>query len=270
MVTAAVTEMLLHDVACYYGTAGAVATGSLGYVLEEHNVAFSFTSPNAGPLRVQGSKLPLRHLQPAREVTVTVPVAQFNADTMALGLGLTKSGDTVTIGDSSDTTLCPQISAAFVGQDLNGDTVRFDALYCSCGPDVDFEMGPTPPPSGLTLVFHCEDYSGSEPFFTFGDLTATIAGGVLTRTTTMHQVVGQGDAADDLDSITGSGLTNGEVLRLRPSTIGYLVTLKHVADTLELFGAADFELGGDLDDWIDLQYVTATTEWIEIARNEPL
>lgn len=266
MVTDAVTEMHLHDAAVYTGTAGAVATTGVGYVLGDDVVTIANAVPGYAPIRVQGKRLPLRHVQPDRQITVTVPLAQINADTMALALGVTKSGDTVRLGDSSDTILCPQMSLAVVGQDLNGDTIRADIPYCSVTPAVALSLTQNLPPARLDVVtFEAEagTSDATQPYWTFGDITVTISvGGVLTVTTSAHKVAGQGAAADVLDSITWAGVSDGQALRLRPSTIAYAITLTHLLDTLELIGLANIDLGVvTLDEWIDLEYAVADTAW---------
>lgn len=265
-----VTKMVLFEAAVFTGTAGATATTPIGYVIEEDSVEIATTSPGGFDIMVQGEKLRLRRAIVNRAVTVTVPAAQLTVDTMALALGLTAVGNTLTIGDANDPVLSPQISLAVVGQDLNGDTVRIDIPYCSASGESDTSLSQAVL-ARLPIVFGAEAKSGNYPFWTFGDITSTISGGVLTRTQAIHSVIGEGAVADILDSIAGTTelpLIDGETLRLIPSTIAYDVTMTHLNDTLELFGDANFLLGttSAINAWIDLQYDVADTAWVEKGR----
>ena len=62
----------------------------------------------------------------------------------------------------------------------------------------------------------------------------TVDGGVIIRNQTYHKVLGEGDAADNVDSITGG--VEGDIIIIRPA--GYAITLKD--------GTGNLMLGADL------------------------
>jgi hypothetical protein len=78
-------------------------------------------------------------------------------------------------------------------------------------------------------------------------------------------VLGEGAAADDLDSITAADLVDDETLRLMIYSTSQPITLKHLNGTLELTGDVDFIMTKTTD-WIDLKYDLAGTKWVETAR----
>lgn len=268
----AVGQMVLYEAAVFTGTAGAAATTVFGYVTEDDAVVVASTVPGGFPIRVQGEKFPLRHAIPNRGLSVTVPSAQMTEENTAMALGVTAVANVVTLGDANDTVLSPQMSVAVVGQDLNGDTVRLDIPYASASGESESSfsqavLAKTP------VVFNAE--AGGDPYWTFGDITSTISGGVLTRTQAIHSVIGEGAIADVLDSIAGTTalpLIDGETLRLIPSTVAYNITMTHLNSTLELFADANFLLGtgSGITATIDLKYVVADTAWKELRRYVPV
>lgn len=76
--------------------------------------------------------------------------------------------------------------------------------------------------------------------------SATIAAGVLTVTYEgKYKVVGAGAADDDLDSITG--LSDGQILKLQPSSDSVTITIKHDGSNINLNGGADFIMNSSKD-----------------------
>ena len=91
----------------------------------------------------------------------------------------------------------------------------------------------------------------------------TIAGGVVSVTRTYHSINGQGDAADDLDTINGGA--DGDLLILRAHALANDITLKD--------GTGNLSIAGDcvLDhrrDTITLLYDDTLSEWLELSRSE--
>jgi len=268
-----VGQMVLYEAAVFTGVAGAGATTVFGYVVEEDSVDISFTAPAGFDIRVQGERFPLRHAIPNRGLTVTVPSAQLTEENTAMALGVTAVANVVTLGNAADPVLSPQMSVAVVGQDLDGNAVRLDIPYASASGESDSSFSQAVL-AKMPVVFSAE--AGGDPYWTFGDITATIAAGVLTRTQAIHSIVGQGSVADVLDSIAAPAagtnpLIDEEKLRLYPSTIAYDITLTHLAGTLVLFGAANLLLGttSGITAYIDLEYNHAGTLWTEINRYVP-
>lgn len=80
---------------------------------------------------------------------------------------------------------------------------------------------------------------GTIGLLNFSSLSATIASGAITATKTYIVLTGQGDAADDLDTI--NGLSNGDIVILRQASgVGGNVTVKDGTGNLYLAGSADF------------------------------
>lgn len=93
--------------------------------------------------------------------------------------------------------------------------------------------------------------------------TLTIASGIVTVTRSSHAVDTEGAAAaDDLDTLTATGLTDGFVLILRAANVAHVVTLKDGTGNLLLNG--DCALSST-DATITLYY--DGTNWREMARS---
>ena len=93
----------------------------------------------------------------------------------------------------------------------------------------------------------------------------TIAGGAFAHVDleNCYRLAGQGDAADDLDDITGG--SDGDIIVLRIKDAANPITAKHLADTVELTGAVDFIMT-DLRDWLELVCEIGDTCWEEVSR----
>lgn len=83
----------------------------------------------------------------------------------------------------------------------------------------------------------------------------------------IHTVRGEGGAADDLDTITddGDALEDDEIVVLKIGTTDEPITVKHLANTLELDGDVDWTMTS-LDDELTLQYDLTGTKWEETGR----
>lgn len=100
---------------------------------------------------------------------------------------------------------------------------------------------------------------------------ATIATGVLAvGTAGVLSVKGEGDAADDLDTITTDTGDEVRFLLIRPYDAGsYAITVKHETDNIHLAGGTDCALFAPYS-WLLLAkytYAGGQDEWGEIARN---
>lgn len=108
--------------------------------------------------------------------------------------------------------------------------------------------------------------SSSGSFVVLGDgSTITIAGGSVTPTTGYHEVATEGGGAtDDLDTIVGSGLTEGSILVIRPDSSANTVVAKDDAGgNLRLAG--DFTMDHTED---TLTLIWSGVVWYEISRSD--
>ena len=216
--TLASGEFLFDGVALLTGTAGAVASSAWGYIPGENPITFGHEL-NLKDVTVQGEDLTLEQLSRKKGLTVGATGLQFNKTFLAQSLGTAAIGNTVVFGDPSVSAKITKISVALVGQDLDGNTFRLDLPYCNMATEsLAFEVGQEET-SFLEIEIKAlaPDAGGSAyPTYSFntGNQDATISSGVLTRTAGYIFVSGESAVSDDLDSITGSSLVDGERLTL--------------------------------------------------------
>lgn len=263
-----VDETLVGDVTVYVGTAGTPASNLLGFLREDD--AFDITDgPEPVPIKVHGQAFPHRHFLANRTGSVTLHSLQTNATLLGIAFGVTPSGQVITLDETPK--LMPQISLAFVSETLGGTAWRRDWLYVST------DGMPKYVPTGKALVpismkFNVEG-TGAQSYITLGagNVTATLATGVLTRTGNYHKVAGESAAADTLTNITAADLVNGETLTLQISATTMPITLDNdtaTAGHLILTPGIDWQMTR-LSQSITFQYVLADTHWTEIARYSP-
>lgn len=105
--------------------------------------------------------------------------------------------------------------------------------------------------------------------------SATISGGVLeiTRVTNDMSVLTDtegGAGTDDLDTITSSGVVDGDIIVLVGADPTHIVTVKHGTGNIFLANSADF-VSGPRQSQIILQYYSAATAgWYEVTRENTL
>jgi len=266
------TDEILHSrVSVLTGTAGETAATVWGHIPGDMSVVVT-AEREEGEYRGMGRDLPLRKWHYYRDFRITVPTLQVSVDNLALASGLTKSGTVLTFGDPSVTLLKPQISVSLTGYNLAGDYTRVTLPYASASGEVVLDANKKTA-TILNAMFTAEDGTTYPTIDTDGGTSeVTIADGEFERTAGVgvFVVAGEGAAADDLDDITGDDdLTDGEVIRLIPASASYAITIKYVVDVIELFGEADFAMGGSasaLNDYVDLKYNSTDGAWHEIGR----
>lgn len=179
-------------------------------------------------------------------------------------LGLDPSGEVFTIGGPS----CEDISFSvkIVGSRRDGIGFTIAAPNCYSVKALEL-MFSTEKLTEMPFEFAAVDGAAGLATITIGNSpSATLSSGVLTRPAGGYvQVAGQGGVADVLDSITAADLADGEKLLLQIYATTAPITLTHLADTLELTGAADWTMT-KLEDFILLQYNATGTKWVEISR----
>lgn len=258
---------LENAVSVFSGTAGSVAGTPIGYAPSDANVVIAATK-NATPRHVQGKDLPVEYMSRIKELRATIPLMQLDVDLLAIAWGVTKDGLVNTFGDPSVDVRLPQKSYAIVGTDANGTTKRYDIPYGVSVGDTSIDLGQENP-TVLNWEIAAVDADGTNfPIYTegSGNLEATIAAGVLTRTAAYHKIRSQvASAADDLDSIS-AGAADGDFLTLQIGRVDEPITLIDLANTLELISSpADFTMT-KLTDRVVVQWDLGNTKWVERER----
>ena len=88
------------------------------------------------------------------------------------------------------------------------------------------------------------------------EVEITIAGGIITKIGSNMILNGQGDLADDLDTINGG--IDGEIIVLKRGDD--IITVKHATGNITLPGAVDVVLATN-NDMLTLQWCEDDTEW---------
>ena len=91
----------------------------------------------------------------------------------------------------------------------------------------------------------------------------TIAGGVISITRNYHKIDGQGDAADNLDTINGG--VDGMELTLQAENVARIITVRDNVGNIELEGGVNATLGTTLQK-LYLLYDATSGKWVERSR----
>lgn len=265
MATKAVAEIFRGHANVFVAAVGAEPTTPVGYTSEDGvDVGYSKVLDLH---RVDEFAGPVISELIEEDLKAAFNLEQATAELLALAHGVAEAGNIVTLGNQTQV----QKAIKIVGTQQSGVNLQLKLLQCvfSGSPTINIQRRVR---SGIPLEATAliNETAGNFGAWTFGTPTnqeQTISGGVLTRIADegYHVVLGEGAAADDLDSITGAGLVNGETLRIQIKAVAQAITLKYLLGTLELDGAVDWTMD-NLDDYIDLQYDLAGTKWVEIAR----
>lgn len=94
------------------------------------------------------------------------------------------------------------------------------------------------------------------------DVTISDPGASITATKTFHTVIGFGDAADTLSTITAG--TNGQILILRAKNTATDITVDEVGNIV-LAGSCVLDSSSDT---LTLIYDSTLAKWIEISRSD--
>lgn len=92
----------------------------------------------------------------------------------------------------------------------------------------------------------------------------TINGGIITATTNFHSIDGEGDLADNLDTIAGG--VHGQLLAIRAENPGRPITVTQ-ADNIDLNVAGNFVMN-NVNDILFLLYDAVWGQWHEISRSD--
>jgi len=244
------------------GTAGAVATTTVGYTQDGCQIQLSEEVERI--MMDQGNR-PVKIVTTSQSEVITLTFGEATLGNFEyVTQGWTKSGNTLTLGDSTN----DEISLRIEGTDPNGTERVWTIPYARAVTDVTYSYVKGEA-QVLSASFEVLEKSGTDPITIQDavDTKVTLASGVLTRVAdqVIHTVRGEGGEADTLTSITGASLVDGERVVLRIGSVSEPITLKHLAETLELDGEADWTMDS-LDDEITLQYATSGAVWSEVAR----
>ena len=256
-------KMVISNASIYFGTAETTPSTAVGYT--PRGIISCSISRRDGKFHSGQADLPIAIDNSIEGVTVNAGVWQLEADLVALAMGIAEDGNEVNL-TGAGTYL--EKSIKILGTNQDGDEVSIVLPRAKTMSDVSLAFGDEP--TSVPLSFEAMQPSTGNAFeFKKGDgnTTATLSSGVLTRVAGegYHKVAGEDGAADTLDSIGGASLTNGETLRLQIADASDSITLAHLADTLELDGSANWTMAS-VYDYIDLQYNTTGTKWVEIGR----
>lgn len=194
-------------------------------------------------------------------------LAQIEPAVLAAGLGVTEDGNDVVIGGSDPTITA--IPVKVVGTTVGGSAITCLMYRGVSTSEVAMTSGKGEMVSVPIEFMGEDDETNGMGKITVGasNVDATLSSDVLTRIAGQgfHRVAGEGAAADDLASITGSLLVNEELLTLGIADADDAITAIHLNDTLELHGDVNWTMDS-LQDRLYLQYNTANTKWVEVGR----
>lgn len=253
----------------FFGESGVAPATAVGYVGREGGISVT-AGKDVQDYFVDDLKGPALKQTTNRSFMVSCSLAQMTAELLALALGVEADGQTVSLGGSSD--VDNQVSFKVVGERRDGKTVTMTCLQALPQGEVAIPFSTDNVTEVPLEIAALDDDANGLVSFVIGDgnIVATLAAGVLTRTADAgyNKIQGEGGpAADTLDSITGTSLTDNETLRLQINSATDVITFTHLAGTLELTGSVDWVMD-NLDDYIDLQYDLAGTKWVEIGRHD--
>ncbi len=266
MVDKLISEAVWRRAVLYYGEEGVAAATLLGYVGRTGGLEVTVGGERAEYM-VEDLDGPAILKTTSRDVRFKGALVQFHTDAIKHILGITPVGNAFTVGGSGGTTE-RTFSIKIIATTRGGDSIVYDSRHVQVATDASFVFTEEAL-TEMAFEFRAldDDDDGMLTITVGANATATISTGALTRTAGAgyHLVAGEGDAADVLDSITGTSLTDGEVLVLQVADEDNAITLTHLNGTLELDGDVDWIMD-NAGDWIELVYASATTSWSEQAR----
>lgn len=267
MATKTTNTILRNAITVFSGTGGATAGTPVGFLPSAGGVNVT-TTFNAEDLTVEGEDLPQEVLSRIKGMTFQIPLLQFDVELGGLAWGVTPDGSVNTFGDPTVDVRLPKKSWAIVGTDAAGTTKRYDMPWGASAGDVSQDLGQeTTTITGLEIRAVAPTTGAAYPTWTqgSGNIEATLATGVLTRTAAYHKIRSEvAFNADILDSIS-AGAADNDLLTLQIARVDEPITFTHLNGTLELFGDADFVMT-KLSDLMVLQWDLGATTWDEIRR----
>jgi len=249
----------------FLGAAGVEAATAVGYKSKDTNVVVTLSRAD-GEFFADDEDLPVLFDNRITGVMVEAGLWQFEAALWAFAMGIDAAGQAISPTNSSTWN---EHSVKIVGALLSGTAFTIKSKWAKPSGDMALtfdKSAPTVIPVRYKILAPTVAGNNFDLYIGSGSDEATLSTGALTRTASVgyHIVVSESGATDTLDSITGASLTDNETLRLQPAD-GDAITLTHQNDTLELWGDANWVMDSPYD-FIDLQYDSANTKWVETQR----
>lgn len=258
-------QIVLGPAAIYYGTAGEEATLPFGYT-DEDGVVFT---PTAGVLEAKtGQRLGVvKRLRNDATCSLSGNFLQLSLANLAQVIPGAELASNVLSMDPTTTTL-QEMSLKVVGLDPDGNVRTIRIPYANPSGEPAITMNAS---NWQVLPFEFQGISRGTTMWSItdgsGDEAVTLATGAFARTVgqTYYKMSGEGAAADALTDITGTSLTNNELLILQIASAAQPITITHAAGVIELDGEVNFVMG-DLGDTLWLRYNTSGSKWVEVGR----
>lgn len=258
-------EIMVGPVAVYHGTAGSTAALSVGFT-DESGVAFA-PGVELLPVKVGERLAVVKSIPIDHQAMLKMNLLQPNMTNLSRFLhGSTQTGTRLAVSPTDQTE--KTCSVKLVGLNPDGLVRTLEMLYATPKIAGDIQMSARQlkmlPVEYEALGYGSELYSLQDGD---GSEVVTLSSGVLTRVAGAgyHKVGGEGATSDALTSITGTGLTDGELLILQLKSESEPITLTHLDDTLELEGDANWAMTSLLDA-IWLEYRATGTKFVEVQR----
>jgi hypothetical protein len=88
----------------------------------------------------------------------------------------------------------------------------------------------------------------------------TVSSGAITVTQMHHTVDGEGDLSDNLDTITWSGVADGQVLWLRPANAARDITVRHNQDNIYTPSGVNYQIPDNAV--VQFMYSSGASKWL--------
>ena len=245
----------------YTGAADAYATTAIGYT--EDGVLITYT-PEVTDIEVNEETFPIGGSLVKEEVAVALSFAESEMANMNLAMSGADDGtaNTIKLGGGVLNEISVVIEADAPGGTAGKRLIIIPKVHAVGAVGTPYKKGEK---NLIPAEFRAKKPTTGRTVEITDVWEATIAAGEIAHLDAKggYRVEGQDAAADDLDDITGG--SDGDEIVIRIKNAAHAITVKHVADTIELTGAVDFVMN-DLRDWLHLKYSVGATEWIEQAR----
>jgi len=252
------------------GTAGLIATTDIGYTVDGADIAFSVETE---PIEVDQSVWTLKEGVKKTSIELSMKFAEATLTNIdrAMNGATVSGGDTLTLNEPSGTSeqISVRLTQAFAVASPNPAYTRtWDIPYLNKRGElsIGYRKG------GIQVIpatFKVAKVGSVKPVLCADVVDKTIASGAFARTAGVwvHRLAGQDAAADALTDITGTGLTNEEIVEIVPYSAAQAITVTHESGVIELTGETNWVMT-DVRDRLILQYNTSGTKWVEVSRTD--
>ena len=259
-----ISNVLIGASTIYIGTAGAYAATQVGYT--EDGVQLSY-EPTVKFHIVHEETFPIGATLEAEMAKILFSMAESDIDMLeAAFAGASLAADTLTIGGGSIRKISVTLSGDAPGTGSKTREIVFPYAVASAAVGMAFKKDDkTLVPIELTAI---KQTNTTLPVCELSDFTEEIiASNVMTIDAgdASYRVDGQGDAADQLDTISGGD--NGDVIAIRISDADAAITIADndapSANEINLTGSGNFVMNNRLD---RLVLTKGSGYWVETSR----